>query len=240
MNTDIKRILVDTFGRISYLFVIFFFFIYTLYLHNEVPEALKEAWSASLSFLSVLATLGAAYIASQLFNDWREQPKLNILHEMLDLTREIQVKFYDLRSLNPYSNESQNDSDFYEVRNKIVKDINNMIYLDKKYRSLLRGKDKIETIFSVYATTNKTNIIYLQFILSKSGHHYFFLKRVKEKNENERTEGFHEAMRFFTNAYFLGMQLRDESGHYVFIEDLGKELDTVISKIYEDIENRII
>ncbi len=43
-----------------------------------MPEALKEAWTASLSFLSVLATLGAAYIASQLFNDWRDQFRLEL------------------------------------------------------------------------------------------------------------------------------------------------------------------
>ncbi|KAF1013052.1 MAG: hypothetical protein GAK29_04780 [Acinetobacter bereziniae] len=89
MNTDIKRTLVDTFGRISYLFVIFFFFIYTLYLHNEVPEALKEALSASLSFLSVLATLGAAYIASKLFNDWKEQEEYNHKKESINKVIEI-------------------------------------------------------------------------------------------------------------------------------------------------------
>lgn len=78
MNENIKRMLVDAFGRITYLSVIFFFFIYILYIQNDVVEPLKEAWTASLSFLSVLATLGAAYIASRLFNDWREQPKLEI------------------------------------------------------------------------------------------------------------------------------------------------------------------
>lgn len=88
MNEDIKKNLINTFGRISYLFVIFFFFIYILYLHNEVPEALKEAWSASLSFLSVLATLGAAYIASKLFNDWKDAHNKNINSQLC-------MKIYD-------------------------------------------------------------------------------------------------------------------------------------------------
>jgi hypothetical protein len=95
MNADIKRTLIDTFGRISYLFVIFFFFIYIIFLHNDVPEALKEACSASLSFLSVLATLGAACIATRLYNDWKDEFNKNTESEYLKLAlgyiREIQV-----------------------------------------------------------------------------------------------------------------------------------------------------
>ncbi|MCU4319381.1 hypothetical protein KTH44_09595 [Acinetobacter bereziniae] len=78
MNEDIKRMLIDAFGRIIYLSVIFFFFIYILYLHNEVVEPLKESFSASLSLFSVLATLAAAFIASSLFNDWKAQHDKNI------------------------------------------------------------------------------------------------------------------------------------------------------------------
>lgn len=95
MNADIRRTLVDTFGRTLYVFVIFFFFIFILYIHNEVPEALKEACTASLSFLSALATLGAAYIASSLFNDWKTQFNKNTESEYLKIAleyiREIQI-----------------------------------------------------------------------------------------------------------------------------------------------------
>lgn len=75
MNSEIKTRLINTFGTISYLIVIFFFFTLILFMHNDVEDALKESWVASIYFLSVLATLGAAYIASSLFNDWREQQK---------------------------------------------------------------------------------------------------------------------------------------------------------------------
>lgn len=73
MNKDIKSLLVNTFGTILCLLVIFFFVTYILFLHNGVQGALKESWSASLTFFSVLATLGAAVIAAYLFNDWRTQ-----------------------------------------------------------------------------------------------------------------------------------------------------------------------
>ncbi len=71
MNTDIKALLIRVCGTISYLIVIFFFVTFILFLHNNINDALKEAWSVSVSFLSVLATLGAAIIAANLFNDWR-------------------------------------------------------------------------------------------------------------------------------------------------------------------------
>ncbi|MFW1765930.1 hypothetical protein ACG9X2_10770 [Acinetobacter bereziniae] len=42
-------------------------------MESDVKDALKEAWGSSIGFLSVLATLGAAYIASSLFNDWKDE-----------------------------------------------------------------------------------------------------------------------------------------------------------------------
>lgn len=77
MTPKIKSLLFNTCGTISYLIVIFFFVTFILFLHNDVEDALKEAWSVSTSFLSVLATLGAAIIAAYLFNDWREEEAFN-------------------------------------------------------------------------------------------------------------------------------------------------------------------
>ncbi|MFW2079080.1 hypothetical protein ACG94X_15470 [Acinetobacter sp. ULE_I010] len=71
MKEDIKKTLINTFGRISYLAMIFFFLTFILFTHNDVNDPLKESWTAGISFLSVLSTLGAAYIASKLFIDWK-------------------------------------------------------------------------------------------------------------------------------------------------------------------------
>ncbi|MEG1695796.1 MAG: hypothetical protein RRZ32_00470 [Acinetobacter sp.] len=82
MNKDIKSLLINTFGTIFCLWVIFFFVTYILFLHNGVQGALKESWSASLTFFSVLATLGAAVIAAYLFNDWKIQHNKTVEKEM--------------------------------------------------------------------------------------------------------------------------------------------------------------
>lgn len=80
MNKDIKSLLIRTFGTITYLVVIFFFVTLILFTHNNVESSLKESWTASLSFASMLATIGAAIIAANIFNHWHDQ----YLQEKLD------------------------------------------------------------------------------------------------------------------------------------------------------------
>lgn len=70
MNERIKSLIITICGTVTCLAVIFFFVTFVLFLHNDVEYALKEALSISVSFSSVLATLGAAIIAASLFNDW--------------------------------------------------------------------------------------------------------------------------------------------------------------------------
>ncbi|RDF51892.1 hypothetical protein DWA18_17095, partial [Acinetobacter baumannii] len=77
MNQKIKAILIDTFGWIASICIMFFFFTLWLYSYNGIESPLKEAWSLTISVLSALATLGAAIIAAKLFNDWREQEQYN-------------------------------------------------------------------------------------------------------------------------------------------------------------------
>lgn len=72
MKKDLKVKIIDVFGAVSSLAVIFFFFTLWLFSYNSVEEPLKEAWSSSISFLSVPATLGAAFIAAHLYDDWKE------------------------------------------------------------------------------------------------------------------------------------------------------------------------
>lgn len=83
-------ILINTFGTIPYLVVIFFTVTYILYAKTDVKDLFKESWTASLSFLSALSTLGAAYIASSLYTDWKKQTKYSA---QLKNISSIAVKF---------------------------------------------------------------------------------------------------------------------------------------------------
>lgn len=136
MNSEIKTRLINTFGTISYLIVIFFFITLILYMESDVKDAIKEAWGSSIGFLSVLATLGAAYIASSLFNDWREQEntifKRNLAHTIFnDMSELLGMMFLS----------SNQDKTVYDVQIKFQK-INSDLMLysnsEPKIRELIQ------------------------------------------------------------------------------------------------------
>lgn len=56
-----------------------FLFVFLFYLYGGEDGALKDALSTTASYFGGIATLVAAYIATQLFNDWREQHNKTIL-----------------------------------------------------------------------------------------------------------------------------------------------------------------
>lgn len=82
MKKETKRFLTLTCGCIISITIIVFFFTLWLYCYNNINDALKESWTIAFSCLSALATIGAAVIASYLFNDWKEQHNKNSLKEL--------------------------------------------------------------------------------------------------------------------------------------------------------------
>lgn len=137
MNNEIKSIFANTIGTISYLIVIFFFVTLILFMHNDVNDALKEAWVASIYFLSVLSTLGAAYIASRLFNDWRfekdHDTKSIYLNNAIQKLSEIHSSLIECRS---------NANNLLKVKNHLILKtdyLNQMSINHKKVLTLLHA-----------------------------------------------------------------------------------------------------
>lgn len=79
MNTPVKIINICT------IFILFFVFClgstWIGYRLEGTENPLKEAVTSSASLLAILATLTAAYVASKLFNDWREQHNKSVRNE---------------------------------------------------------------------------------------------------------------------------------------------------------------
>ena len=59
-------------------FATIFLFAFIFYLFGGKDSALKDALSMTASFFGGIATLVAAYIGTQLFNDWKDQEKYRI------------------------------------------------------------------------------------------------------------------------------------------------------------------
>lgn len=121
--SDTKNIVVNALAivLIATLFVLAFTWIIIDY--NGSSESLKDAWDITGSFFGGITTLLAAYIASRLFNDWRDQHKVNFYEKF----------YYDFRDKAFYLNEA------YRPIKEILLDKNNDIQdpdLLKRYSTL--------------------------------------------------------------------------------------------------------
>lgn len=73
MKREIRLLIIYTCGWIASLSVVIFFFTLWLFSYNNIEDPLKEAWTTTFTALSAFTTFGAAIIAANLFNDWRDQ-----------------------------------------------------------------------------------------------------------------------------------------------------------------------
>lgn len=75
---------------------------FILFYYLDTSTGIKDAWSTIASFFGGFATLTAAYIASKLFNDWKEEKKYelenNLLTKILSEIRPIYVELLRIRS----------------------------------------------------------------------------------------------------------------------------------------------
>ncbi|MBJ8481061.1 hypothetical protein I6M70_17015 [Acinetobacter pittii] len=102
MKAEIRTFVIDTCCWVVTISIIFFFFTLWLFSYNNIDEPLKESWSNTVSLLSALATIGAAIIASRLFQNWKTQhsftEQIKILSQMLMRVDEIQDQLWEART----------------------------------------------------------------------------------------------------------------------------------------------
>lgn len=157
-----------------------------------MPEALKEAWSASLSFLSILSTLGAAYIASTLFSDWKiqhnAQIKTNYINDILNIMRQDLIRLAPILANAISSGEKFQHSDIvYEIN--IEKNIIDVLYSSHKTADLI-----FQEYYSSFGDV-ETYLLYLNFskIIEETLIYMFQLEKMEsnfEKNK-EITQQLH-------------------------------------------------
>jgi len=88
MNT--KELIKNTFGTVAVLTIAIFVIVFIAYGYTDVEGQLKETLTITIGVFGGSATLGAAFIAANLFNDWKEQHNVQILaNEAINLIRLI-------------------------------------------------------------------------------------------------------------------------------------------------------
>lgn len=81
MNT--QKLFKRTFGVVIGLTIIFFIIVCIAYGYAGVVDQLKESLTITIGFFGGFTTLGAAYIAANLFNDWRDEKKYELENTLL-------------------------------------------------------------------------------------------------------------------------------------------------------------
>ena len=106
MNST-KSIVVNTIAIafVATLFVLAFTWIIIDY--KGSPDSLKDAWGITGSFFGGITTLLAAYIASRLFNDWKEQERMVFIRNTAYDTSNLMVQIMQLMQQYPKNNISE-------------------------------------------------------------------------------------------------------------------------------------
>ncbi len=81
MKSEIRGLIIDTCGWIVTVSIVVFFFTLWLFSYNDIQEPLKESWSITFNSLASFTTIGAAILATKLFNDWKDQEEYKIKNE---------------------------------------------------------------------------------------------------------------------------------------------------------------
>lgn len=93
MKLELNKFLIGICGWIFLFSVCFFLVVLGIFITDEVQQPLKETLTLTLSFLSALATIGAAIIAARIFQTWKAQhsyiEQTKLLVEMVETVNNL-------------------------------------------------------------------------------------------------------------------------------------------------------
>ncbi|MDH2587144.1 hypothetical protein [Acinetobacter baumannii] len=101
MKLELSKFLISICGWIFLLSVCFFLVVLSIFITDEVQQPFKETLTLTLSFLSALATIGAAIIAARIFQTWKAQhsyiEQTKLLVEMVETVHNLLFAIGDAR-----------------------------------------------------------------------------------------------------------------------------------------------
>ncbi|WPP87179.1 hypothetical protein [Acinetobacter pittii] len=162
MKSELKNFLIKICDWVFGLTAIFFIVVFIIFKFDKVSTPFKEALSVSISFLSALATLGAAIIAARLFQTWKTQhsyvEQIKILSQMIQCINEMLIHLEAARqndnlvkillgldfdkNINEYFSEQQKNAKLFELSLLNLAQLENQIYLlnnDRKDQPIFKN-----------------------------------------------------------------------------------------------------
>lgn len=175
MKRDIRVLIIDTCGWITAISVVVFFFTLWLFSYNQLEDPLKESWSITFAALSALATIGAAIIASSLFNDWKDQHNKTILSpEAITTYKKINKDIMKNAKYIHIVRKNINRPLKSDQGLKILKEFGKLLdtkserIIDLKYFSTLADNEEINTLIYSYNSCLNNHLLYLDSLSSDS------------------------------------------------------------------------
>lgn len=160
---NIKILINKTFRIILLITLCTFLIVWCVYLLNNVSEPIEKTLSTTVGFFGGFATLGAAYIATGVFNSWKDQHNKNlesaILLEYLktiDMIREVILPYY--YGLKVYSIKELNNRNLFNEEKLIEYDslviLEIFFYYQEKYIDLQLHKWSSSNKYSILKDKN--------------------------------------------------------------------------------------
>lgn len=101
MKFELKNFLINICGWITIISMCFFLVVFIIFIEDKVQQPFKETLTLTLSFLSAIATIGAAIIAARIFQTWKTQhsyvEQIKILSQMLEQVNKIKNNLVEAR-----------------------------------------------------------------------------------------------------------------------------------------------
>lgn len=206
---NIKILINKTFKIILLITLCTFLIVWCVYFLYGISDPVEKTLSITVGFFGGFATLGAAYIAANLFNDWKDQHNTSIISE------------HAKKAFNLIHNER---NIIYEI-GLYLKDIE---YIDQynifSYRNEL--KEKFKKLGFIYNTNREDLNEFVKLtenseFYSKYLNYGNFLNTFKENINIERidknTNTLKNTEEFIKKANFLNNELLDELKKYIFV-----------------------
>lgn len=101
MKFELNNFLINICGWIIIISMGFFLVVFVIFLEDKIQQPFKETLTLTLSFLSALATIGAAIIAARIFQTWKNQhsyiEQSKLLGQMVQTLDNLRSALVDVR-----------------------------------------------------------------------------------------------------------------------------------------------
>lgn len=168
--------------------IILFGFIYSLMVKdiNNLAETVKESFSLTASFFGGIATLAAAYIATILFNDWKDQEKYKLHLKFIEsISSDCIVLISELRkiayptakikaAIKIYKADPENtEVTIKDIRELIDENYEVNLFMVKYFKAAINSLDRYSKFSNDFSLSTYKSIIilyYSEYTQYKSAH----------------------------------------------------------------------